>query len=209
MKLVVFGSTGGLGRELVAQALKQGNGVTAFAHRPSDFDPSSKDLRVIEGNVLDRDAVERAIQGQDAVLCALGAPLSDKTQLRAKGTANILRAMAEAGVARLVCVSALGVGDSRDLLPFSYRYLIIPLFMRRLYADHALQEGYIRNSQLEWVIARPGSYTKGPGAGSYRHGFTPADSPSTVKISRADVAEFMLKQVVEDAYLLKAPCISY
>lgn len=209
MKLTVFGSTGGLGRELVTQALEQGHDVTAFTRSPEKLDPLREGLRLIEGDVLEPNSVERAIQGQDAVLCALGASVMDKKKLRANGTANIIGAMNKTGVKRLVCVSALGVGESSALLPFHYKYLIIPLVMRHLYADHELQERRIKTSQLDWVIVRPGSYTNGERTGSYRHGFTVADSPTRVKVARADVAEFMLKQLADDAYLHKAPCISY
>jgi hypothetical protein len=117
--------------------------------------------------------------------------------------------MEETGVKRFICLSALGVGDSRDLLPFHYKYLIIPLIMRHLYADHELQESYVKNSQLDWVIARSGSFLKGKHTGSYRHGFTATDKPVAPKISHADVADFLLKQLIDDTYLHKTPCISY
>lgn len=80
--------------------------------------------------------------------------------------------------------------------------------MRRLYAHHALSEQYVRLSSLDWTIVRSGSFTKGARTGTYRHGFTAANSPANPKISRADVADLMLKQLTDDTYLHKAPCVS-
>lgn len=209
MKLIVFGPTGGIGRELVTQALELGYAVTVFTRSPEKLDPLQEKIRLVKGDVLDLGAVKRAIQGQDAVFCALGTPVMDNTKLRANGTANIIDAMDRTGVKRLVCVSALGVDDSRALLPLHYRYLIIPLMMGRLYADHALQEHYIKESRLDWVIVRPGSYMDGERTSAYRHGLTAADKPIKAKISRADVAEFMLRQLADGTYVRKTPCISY
>jgi putative NADH-flavin reductase len=209
MKLTIFGSTGGIGRQIVAQALEQGRDVTAFARNPEKLDQKHKKLEVVKGDVLDVASVEHAVQGQDAVFCTLGMPVMDKSGLRANGTKTIIRAMEKTGVKRFVCLSALGVGDSRDILPFYYKYFIVPLVMRNLFADHEAQENHIKRSRLDWIIVRPGNFTNGERTGSYQHGFTAKDKSITLKISRADVANFMLKQLVDDAYLHKTPCISY
>ncbi len=209
MKLTVFGATGGVGRQIVAQALEQGHQVTAFTRRPEKLDQSHGNLRVVAGDVLDPVAVMSAIEGQDGVLCALGMPLLNREKLRARGTKIIVRAMEETGVRRLICLSALGAGDSRDILPFHYKYLIIPLFMRRLYADHELQECHVKSSHLDWVIVRPGNFSNGRHTGCYRHGFTAADRSLKLKISRADVADFMLKKLADAADLYRTPSLSY
>ena len=210
MKLIIFGSTGGTGRQLVMQALEQGYDVTAFACSPEKIDQTHEKLKVIKGNVLDISSVEQSMQGYDAVLCSLGLPnIMDKSGLRANGTKNIVRAMEKMNIKRLICQSALGTDDSHDLLPFHYKYLLVPLIMKRLYADHANQESCIKKSQLEWVIVRPGALTNGQRTGVYKHGFTANNGAIKAKISRADTAEFMLKQLTDDSYLYKTPCISY
>ncbi len=209
MKLTIFGSTGGTGRQILAQALEQGHEVTAFARTPERLDQKHEKLRVIKGNVLDFASVERAIQGQDVVLCSLGMPPMDKSYLRAKGTKNIIRAMEKTGVKRFICQSTAGVGDSRDTLPFLMKYLIVPFILRRAWADHEIQENYVKESQLEWIIARPAALTDGGHTGSYQHGFTADNKTVTNKISRADTADFMLKQLSDNKYLHKTPCISY
>jgi putative NADH-flavin reductase len=209
MKLIIFGSTGDTGRQIVIQALEQGHDVTAFARVPERLDQKHKKLQVIKGNVLDFASLERAIQGQDVVLCTLGLPPMDKSNLRANGTKNIIRAMEKTGVKRFICQSSAGVGDSRDTLPFLMKYLIVPFMLRRVWADHEIQEDSIKESQLDWIIVRPAALTDGERTGSYQHGFTADNKTVTSKISRADTADFMLKQLVDNNYLHKTPCISY
>lgn len=211
MKLIIFGSTGGTGRQLVAQALEQGHAVSAFARHPEKLTQELEhdQLQVVEGDVQDTASVEEAVKGQDAVLCALGAPATDKSLIRTKGTKNIIQAMQQSGVKRLVCQSGFGAGDSHALLPFYYKYLIFPLMLRHAYADHELQEQLIQDSTLDWVIVRPGSMTDGAHTRSYRHGFTASDPASKIKISRADVADFMLRQITDDSYLRQTPAVSY
>ena len=209
MKLIIFGSTGGTGRQIVAQALEQGHDVTAFARSPERLEQKHVKLQVIKGNVLDFASVERAIQGQDVVLCTLGISFKDKSNLRANGTKNIIRAMEKTGVKRLICQSSAGVSDSRDTLPFLMKYLIVPFILRRSFADHEIQENYIKESQLDWIIVRPAALTDGEHTGSYQHGYTADNKTVTNKISRADTADFMLKQLADNSYLHKMPCISY
>jgi putative NADH-flavin reductase len=209
MKLIIFGSTGGTGRQIVAQALEQGHDVTAFARSPEKLNQKHEKLKVVQGNVLDFASLERAIQGQDVVLCALGMSMKDKTMLRANGTKNIIRAMEKTGVKRFICQSSAGVGDSSATLPFLMKYLIVPFILRRSFADHEIQENYIKESQLDWIIVRPAALTDGEHTGSYQHGYTADNKTVTNKISRADTADFMLKQLSDNQYLHKTPCISY
>jgi putative NADH-flavin reductase len=210
MKLIIFGSTGGTGLQIVTQALEQGHDVTAFARSPEKLDQTDEKLQVVRGNVLDPASVERAIQVQDAVVCTLGmSAIMDTTMVRANGTKHIIRAMEKAGVKRFICQSSLGVGDSRNMLPFHYKYLIVPLMLRRVFADHKIQENVIKKSFLDWIIVRPGTLTDGNRTGSYQHGFTTDNKTVTLKISRADTADFMLKQLASNGYLHKTPSISY
>ena len=209
MKLLIFGSTGGTGRQLVEQALVQGHAVTAFARDPAKVDVEHANLRVVQGDAMDFASVEHAMQGQEAVLSALGLPASNKSMVRADGTRNIIRAMEKEGVRRLVCQTSLGYGDSRDILPFHMKYIIVPLILRNAFADHELQEHHIRQSSLDWIIVRPGTLTNGDLTCAYRHGFAATDKGLKIKISRADVAEFMLRQLADDTYLHGTPSISY
>ncbi len=208
MKLIIFGATGGTGLELVQQALEAGHEVTAFVRNAGQVKVNHERLNVVEGDVLNLAGVQQAIQNQDVVICSLGAKAMDKDMLRANGTRNIIDGMHLAGVGRLVCLSALGCGESRTLLPFFYKYLICPIFLRHVYRDHEIQEKYVRSSELDWTIVRPAVLTNGQLTRTYLHGDMAASKPLKMKISRADVADFMLKQLSESIFG-KALCISY
>ena len=207
MKLLVFGSTGSIGRQLVTQALEQGHAVTAFARDAAKIDIEHNNLQIALGDVMDAASVEKAVQGHEAVLCSLGA--GRKGTVRSEGTRNIISAMEKAGVRRFICQSTLGVGDSRGNLNFFWKYIMFGLLLRPAYADHVRQENYVRQSCLDWTIVRPGAFTDGERTGRYRHGFPGTDNTTKLKISRADVADFMLKQLVDDTYLHKTPGLSY
>ncbi|PJJ60230.1 NAD(P)-dependent oxidoreductase [Hymenobacter chitinivorans] len=209
MNLLIFGATGGTGRQLVAQALDAGHHVTAFARTPAKLAITHPRLRTVQGDVLDYEAVLAAMPGHEAVLSALGAPATQKGAVRSVGTRHILQAMEASQVSRFICLTTLGMGDSRAALPFSYKYFIVPLFLRQAFADSEVQESYIQRSPLAWTIARPATLTDGVRTGTYRHGFPASASGLKIKISRADVADFMLGQLQEPTYLRQAASLSY
>ncbi len=209
MKLVIFGATGGVGKHVVAQVLAKGQNVTAFTRHPDKLCQSHANLEIAQGDILSPEIVKRAVTGCDNVLCALGMPLLNNDGLRRKGTVNIVRAMTETGVKRLICLSALGSGESHTALPALHRYVLRPTLMRRLYKDHEAQEKCVMQSNLDWTIVRPGSFASGGHTGKYRHGFTTAEPGLTYKISREDVADFMLAQIETDSYMRHAANLSY
>ena len=209
MRLVVFGSTGGTGRELLARALERGHEVVAYARDPTKLnDLKHARLEVIRGDVLDSVGVESAVVGKQAVLCTIGAG-AKRTTLREEGTRNIVEAMVRAGVKRLICQSSLGVGDSRANLSFFTKHIIVSVFLRHAFADHERQEAVVKQSPLDWTIVRPPHLTVGPRTGTYRHGFPVTDKHISAKISRADVADFMLKQLTDNMYIRQTPGVSY
>ncbi|HVH88226.1 MAG TPA: SDR family oxidoreductase [Terriglobales bacterium] len=209
MKLLVIGSTGGTGRELVKQALEQGHEVTAFARAPEKLSLAHQNLRIVKGDVTDDRAVEQAVAGQDGVLCALGTQVIRKNTIQSDGARNLVRAMQKNGVRRLVLESSLDVGDSRGQLGFFFAHVIRPTILKNIFNDKELQEQIVRESRLDWIIVRPAMLTDGPRTGNYRAGFAAADKTIKRKISRADVADFMLKQLIDDTYLRATPGLSY
>jgi putative NADH-flavin reductase len=209
MKLLVFGATGGTGREIVAQALEQGHAVTAFVRNPAAITTKHERLRLAQGDVLDYPSVEAAVQGQDAVLSALGVRKLRKNTILSDGTKKIIRAMDQHGVKRFVCDSSLGVGDSKGQLGWVFNVFLIPLLLRNVFRDKEVQEQYVKQSNLDWIIVRPGAFIDGPRTGVYRSGFSSTDRTIRGKISRTDVADFMLKQLSDDTYLRKTLGISY
>jgi len=126
-----------------------------------------------------------------------------------QATHNIVRAMEQHGVKRFICQSSLGVGDSRGRLGFLYNFLVIPLFLRGLFADKAAQENLVRQSNLDWIIVRPTALTNGPRKGTYRVGSDIGHWLVPTKISRADTAEFMLKQLSATDYLRQTSGLAY
>jgi putative NADH-flavin reductase len=135
--------------------------------------------------------------------------LNGRTNTLSEGTKNILRGMEQVGVKRLVCESSLGIGDSKGQLGFLYNYVLIPILLRNIFADKEIQEKLIGESNLDWVIVRPAALSNGPKTRVYRSGFDTTDRSIQAKISRADVAEFMLAQLTGDAYLRRTPGVSY
>ncbi len=206
MKVIVFGGTGSIGRLVVEQAIEQGDDVTLFTRDRTAVGHPDPRVHVVEGNVFDAQALAPVVAGHDAVVITLGG--GRKGGVRARGTAAIIEAMQATEVRRLVVQSTLGVGDSREQLNFFWKRLMFGLLLRGAYADHVEQERQTRASGLDWTIVRPGSFTDGPRTGSYRRGFGPQEK-TTLKVSRADVAEFVVEQLTDDTWLRQAPSLAY
>ncbi|MEU5880393.1 SDR family oxidoreductase [Spirillospora sp. NPDC047279] len=205
MKVLVVGATGGTGRHVVEQGVARGHEVTAFARDPRKVPDG---VNAARGDALDYETVERAVAGQEAVICALGAPLTRTGTVRSEGTLNLVRAMEKAGARRLVVMSTIGMGESREMLTFRYKYVLVPLLLRGVFADTERQEEHVRQSDLDWTLVRAGALGRGERTGAYKHGV----GVTTIlrgKISRADAADFLLKQLQDDAYVRQAPYVSY
>lgn len=208
MDVLVFGASGATGREVVKQALDRGYSVRAFVRHPDKFEVKHANLALAVGDVTDYASVERAIRGVDAVASALGSgnSLGSHPEL-IDGVRNIVRAMEHAGVRRLVYLSMLGVGGSGTQLGLVDRYVVLPLLLRNVLRDHAEQEAIIKCSALDWVIVRPPRLTNGPYTGRYRSGEDVRERTLLASISRADVADFMVKQLTDDHYLHGTPAV--
>jgi putative NADH-flavin reductase len=216
MRLIIFGANGQTGLELVSQALDEGHRVTAFVRNPRTMNIQHPDLKVVKGDLLEYDLVQAAMQGQEVVLSVLGVNSFKKNSIISDGTQNIIRAMNEHNTTRFICVTTMGLGESKNqkgwayIMPISLMFRIQRLpILRNQFVDRELQEEHIKNSTLDWIIVRPGGLTNGPRTGSYSHGFSIEDTTVKVQISRADVADFMLKQIADDTYLHKTPSLSY
>jgi putative NADH-flavin reductase len=209
MKLVIFGATGTVGCQVVQQALEQGHTVKAFVRNLAKLDIQHPNLSFAQGDVMDASAVEQAIRGQDAVICVLGSGKKLKSTIRSEGTQQIIQAMEKVGVRRLICQSTLGTGDSWSNLDFYWKYVMFGFILRQVFADHERQEALVRNSNLDWTIVRPSAFTNGPRTGRYRHNFPSTDRNITLQISRADVADFILKQLSDQSSLHQASSLSY
>ena len=170
MRIIVFGPTGGTGSQLVAQALAAGHQVTAFA-RDAAAVPTRAGLAVVAGDTRDAGAVERAVAGQDAVLCALGGrPWRRRARVCSSAMHNIAPAMAKHGVRRIVAISTFGAGDSRPRVGWFVRHVIFGAVLRSEVADKEAMERALAATDLAWTVVRVGVLTDGTarGAGARR-----------------------------------------
>ena len=207
MKVLVLGATGGTGRLIVHDALEKGHSVVALV-RSKARAPDLPGADIIEGDARDEGALMRALDGCDAVISSLGTGISpfSEVSLLTEATHALLPAMARSGVRRLVCISALGVGDSRGHGGFMFDRLFQPLLLRHAYKDKGRQEAAIRASSLDWVIVRPAMLTNGPARGGVRAIVDLADINGG-KVARVDVARFVVEQLAKDTWLKQTPSL--
>lgn len=208
MNLLVLGATGPTGLHIVTQALEQGHRVTAFVRNPAKLTLVHPALRVVKGSMpQDAQALAKALSGQDAVISALGLGNALRAHgLQKRSMQVLVPAMEQLGVRRLITVSANGVGDSHAHSPLLSR-IMYRLLLSDLFADKNAGENIVRASKLEWTFAYPTQLTDGPRTGSYRTGER-LELHGLPKISRADVADFVLRQLQDRAWLNKRPVIS-
>lgn len=211
-KVIIFGSTGSIGQHLLQQADTQNFEVTAFCRNRTKLDdiPLPTPIHIIEGDVLNPVDVSKAIANHDLVIITLGAGKDRKSKVRSQGTQNIIAAMSAHGIKRLICQTTLGAGDSNDNLNFFWKRIMFGWFLKDVFIDHELQEEYVKGSALQWTIVRPSAFTDGALTKSYRHGFSPSQKQKglNLKISRADVADFLWQQTQSTQYLFKTPGVS-
>jgi putative NADH-flavin reductase len=209
LKLLVLGATGRTGHEIVTGALCEGHDVTALVRDRGRLTIQDPRLRVMVGSATDPATVDQAVAGHDAVLCTLG-PRSPRELLRSvlmrASVPALVESMHRHGVHRLVLLSALGAGESASGAPLAPR-LAFRTILRQVGADKALAEDAVRASELAWTIVYPPALTNGPATGSYRHGER-LELGASPKVSRADVAGFMLAQLADDAYIRKGAIVA-
>ena len=206
MKIVIFGATGKTGIELVKQALEQGHAVTAFVRDPARLAIENENLTFVTGDVFDPSSVAKAVEGQDSVICALGAGSElKKTTVRTTGTINIISSMQKNSIKRLIVVTAMGVGESWDTLSL-FNKLFFATLLKSSREDHETQEVAVKESGLDWTIVRPSGLTETPRTGIYDVGENIL--ATTSKIARADIADLILKELEQNMLIGKAVTIT-
>lgn len=208
MKLIIFGATGRTGLQLVTQALAAGHEVTAFVRNPSKLTVTHPKLKTITGDLSNAKTVASAIQGQDAVLSALGPIKNSPKDMMAVAARNIIAGMNAAGVRRLITLTGAGVAQPGDEPKLFNRFMSLMLntFARDVLTDSSAHAQIVRDSSLDWTIVRVPMLTDGPRSGKTRSGMVGINDGS--RISRADVAAFMLEQLKPGSATHNAPVVS-
>lgn len=212
MKIAVFGATGIVGRAVVNEALKAGHEVTVLTRDARKVTIRQEHLYVVEGNVTDRDTVRHVLKGQEAVVQTLG--IGGKgdgrpTTFVSEANSVIMEEMERMNIKRLVAISVIGAGDSLSFLPWVYRKLVLPLFMKWFQAvidDKNRMEPMIRKSGLDWTIVRCTTVKDSPATGKVTA--TLDGRGLKFSISAADIAAFIVSQLTDSRFLRKAPTIS-
>lgn len=199
MKLLILGATGPTGQQLVTQALESGHDVAVLVRDPARI---TGPVEVIRGDATDASAIAGACSGRDAVLSALGTGKSFRGDVVSRAAANLVAS----GVNRLLLVSAFGVGESFSEAAWQQK-LFFRTLLRSIYADKAKADEMIRASSAEWTIVRPVMLTNGPRTGKYR-ALEHVRLGGFPKVSRADVADFMVRELAERKWIRKTVVIT-
>lgn len=209
MNVVIFGATGQTGRLLTARAIAAGHVVTVFVRDPARLNAPGDSVRIIQGDVLDPAAVDRAVAGQQAVLVALGtATRRGSPQVLPQGIRRILDAMERHGVRRVVVLTAAGaLHEPAGSLLGSLGLMLARAYLPRVYAEHRPMLEELRKRDLDWMAVRPVILTNGPYTGRYRV-VVEGIPRGGYRISRADVADFMIRQLTSDEFVRKMPAIA-
>jgi putative NADH-flavin reductase len=208
MELAVFGASGRTGRPLVQQALDAGHDVIALVRTPSTFPVKHERLTVVQGDAMNAADVDKVVQGADAVLSVLGQSKNSPKNLQTVAIKNIIAAMEKYGITRLVSLTGAGVDAPQDKPKFINHVIKFALktLQGAVLADAEQHLQVLQASNLDWVVVRGPMLTEGSYTGKYRVGWVGVNTGT--RISRADVADFMLKQVTDNSFIHQAPMIS-
>ena len=206
MKVLVIGATGGTGQHGVRKLLDAGHMVTALVRNPAAFTQKHENLRVIQGDARDAAAVRSAVQGQDAVLAAFGPRSLFDRDVQQVFMGNLLTAMKEHKVRRLVNLSALGAGDTRDSVPAIFK-VIRAVLLPRVFADKERGETLLFASDIDFINVRPGRLVNSAARGGVKANL---DGKGLKPImTREDLADFMIAQLQSNTWVRKSPVIGY
>ncbi len=192
--IMVIGASGQTGRQVVQQALDKNIKVVAVVRKYTPHWQKHPNLMLRSTNYFDPLALQN-LMGKfpiDCVYITVGSNPAEKEMVRTTITKSVTEAMQISGLRRVICMTTLGMGKTIEMLPMQMRKFIIPMFLKNSFKDHQLQEEAITSTDLDWTLVRPSNLTDGELTKVYQFG---TENTKTIKgkISRADVADFMLK----------------
>ena len=209
MRIAIIGASRGIGAELLKAAIEEGHEVTALVRDPAKLNINPPGLKVITGDILDPSSVATAIAGQDAICVCIGIPPTRKpVDVFSRGIQNILDAIGKESSQKLILITGIGAGDSKGHGGFFYDRILNPLLLGTSYADKDRADSIVKASNVDWIIVRPGFLTDGSRTGKYRV-IENLSGVTAGKISRTDVADFILKQLVSPTYFRKTLLLTY
>jgi uncharacterized protein YbjT (DUF2867 family) len=206
MKVVVFGSTGHTGQQLVEQLVQAGHEVTAFARTPTKVNTFDGKVTVTQGDALDLASIREAVKGQDAVFHALAPSVFKKSDIQTIFANNLVKAMEAEGVKRLIMLSAQGSGDSASEASLMVKF-VSKILLKKFFIDKGQAEAIIINSPLIYTLVRPAILLNGKARGGVKASIKRSHLKQS--INRADVAAFMIEQLRNSEWERKSPLIGY
>ena len=209
MKIAIIGASRGIGYQLLKLAVEEGHEVTALLRNPDKLQIADDNLHVIKGDILDPASVAAVTDDQGGICVCIGIPPSMKSvEVFSKGIENVLASINDNPEQKLIVITGIGAGESKGHGGFLYDRVFNPLLLKEIYRDKDREEALIKESRANWLIVRPGFLTNGPRTGKYRV-IENLTGVTAGKISRADVADFMLKQLMEPTHFGKTPLLTY
>jgi putative NADH-flavin reductase len=208
MNITIFGATGGTGRHVVSQALEVGHAVTAFTRSPEKIDHASDRLKIVTGDIRDTEKVAEAVRGTQAVISTLAPSSNKETLVVSQGTSNIIAAMQQHGIRRLLITAGAGIGDPNDApdLISKLMNLLLKALSRNVYEDMVETVRLVRTSGLDWTIVRAPMLTDDPMTGKVEPAWV--GKGLGMRLTRGDLAAFLMAQLEDDTYLRQAPALS-
>lgn len=195
-KIIVFGASGGTGKEVVLQALEQGYGVTVILRNPSSFKIEHENLTIIKGDVLEPSTFKNEITPNSTVVSCLGIPKIQETTLYSQGIKNIVQIMKEGGAKRVISISSGAISTpsgSSFIMSFLLKNILQRLY-KPIYSDMQLMEDVLSNSNLNWTVIGAPKLTNGKKTKKYRI-ITKQPLKNIPKISRADLADYIISHI--------------
>jgi putative NADH-flavin reductase len=208
-KIALFGASGKTGGHFLKLAIEQGYAVKALVRSPEKIALQSPLLQVIKGDVLNEQDVHKTIQDTEVVVSLFGHVKGSPEWLQTNGTKNIVQAMKKQGIRKIISLSGGGLPypEDKPKVPDHLIRLIMKVFVPRILNDAIAHAQVLKESNLDWVIIRGPRLTDGEKKGHYRVGWVGVNA--STQIARADLADFILKQVEDTSFIKKMPFVSY
>jgi putative NADH-flavin reductase len=209
-KIALFGASGQTGRQFLTQALEKGYTIKALVRIPSALEVSHPNLTVIKGDVLNADEVAHAVSDTEVVVSLFGHVKGSPEWLQTNGTKNIIAAMHKHHVPRIISLSGGGLPypeKDQPKMPDKIIRFIMKTLVPKILNDAIAHHEVLANSGLKWVIVRGPRLTNDPRKHQYRVGWVGVNA--STKISRADLADFIVKQVTDEQFNGQMPFVSY